>query len=178
MGAGRSEISNRRHTKAKPRGWLWVDRPLPGFRPAGRLHDLFAFVECAEDNDAALASVEGRAERLLPVDGFGSRVDRPRPPPVPRVREPPAHLDHPSRARFSIPNNDRQQTANAIGDDFIVAAVVASWSFASAALCERLGKRDDFAPGCKSREFTAHGGTLPSRRGLISDCFEQGRHFT
>ena len=76
--------------------------------------------------------------------------------------EPPAHLDHPSRARFSIPNDDRQQTANAIGDDFVVAAVVAIWSFASAALCERLGKRDDFAPGCQGREFTAHGGTLSS----------------
>jgi hypothetical protein len=137
----------------------WVDRPLPGFRPAGRLHDLFAFVECAEDNDAALTSVEGRSKRLLPVDGFRSRVDRPWPPPVPRVREPPAHLDHPSRARFTIPNNDRQQTANAIGDNFVVAAPVASWAFASAALGERLGKCDDFAPGCQGREFTAHGGT-------------------
>jgi hypothetical protein len=166
MGAGRSEISNRPHTKAKPRGWpsLRVDRPLPGFRPAGRLGDLFAFVECAEDNDAALTSVEGRSKRLLPVDGFGSRVDRPWPPPVPRVRKAPAHLDHPSRARFRIPNNDRQQTANAIGDDFVVAAVLATWSFAAAALGERLGKRDDFAPGCQSREFTAHGGTLSSLR--------------
>ena len=106
--------------------------------------------------------MEGRSKRLLPVDGFGSRVDRPRPPPVPRVREPPAHLDHPSRARFSIPNDDRQQTANAIGDDFVVAALVATWSFASAALCEWLGKRDNFAPGCQGRKFTAHGGTLSS----------------
>ena len=44
------------------------------------------------------------------------------------------------------------------------AAVVATWSFASATLGERLGKRDDFAPGCQSREFTAHGGTISSLR--------------
>jgi hypothetical protein len=56
--------------------------------------------------------------------------------------KPPAHLDRPSRARFNIPNDDRQQTANAIGDDFVVAALVATLSFASAALCERLRKRD------------------------------------
>ena len=91
-------------------------------------------------------------------------ANRPWPPPGHRVREPPAHLDHPSRARFSIPNDDGQQTANAIGDDFVVAALVATWFFASAALCERLGKRDDFTPGCQSREFTAHGGTLSSPR--------------
>jgi hypothetical protein len=46
------------------------------------------------------------------------------------------------------PRNPAAGSANAIGDDFVVAAVVTSWSFASAALCERLGKRDDFAPGC------------------------------
>jgi hypothetical protein len=33
---------------------------------------------------------------------------------------------------------NRQPTANAIGDDLVVAALVATWSFASAALVERL----------------------------------------
>jgi hypothetical protein len=75
MGAGRSAISKRRHTKAKPRGFLRIDRPLPGFRAAERIDDLFAFVERAEDDDAALTGVEGRAERLLPIDCFRSRVE-------------------------------------------------------------------------------------------------------
>src|SRR5205814_226540 len=114
-----------------------VDRPLTGFRPAGRLHDLLAFVEGAEDDDAALTSIKRRAERLLYVDGFRPCVDRPWPPPVPRVGEAPAHLDHAPLALFGIPNDHRQQPADAIGDDFVVAAP-AVWGVAATLLREWL----------------------------------------
>ena len=131
---------------------------LPGFRPAGRLHDFFALVEGAEDDDAALTCMERRAERLLRIDGFRSRMDRSRPPPVSWIRKAPTHVDHASRARFGIPNDDGQQSADAIGDDFVVAAL----AFAATAFRERLRESDNFAPGRQGRELPTHGGTLPS----------------
>src|SRR5207245_8063992 len=65
----------------------WTNRPLPGLRPAGRLHDLLAFVERAEHDDAALARLEGLMERLYGLNGFGARMDRLRPAPVFRLRK-------------------------------------------------------------------------------------------
>ena len=98
--------------------------PPPPVQGLGTIGGFKLQVEDRTDlGDAALAGVEGRAERLLGVDGFGARVDRPRPPPVARIRKTPAHPDDAPHARFGVPNDDRQRPADAIGDDGVVAAL-------------------------------------------------------
>jgi hypothetical protein len=162
IGTGMSGSVNRFQTKAKPRGWPSrgsIVHCLVGL--AGRLGDLLALVEGAEHDDAALPGVEGLAERLLRLDGLCPRVDRPGPPPVPRVGKPPAHFDHPPLARFGIPRDDRQQATHAKGDDLVVAAF-ARFAVAAAAPGEGLRERNDFGPGRQGRELAAHGETVAS----------------
>jgi hypothetical protein len=99
--------------------------------------------------------MERGAERLLRINGFRARVDWPRTPPVAGVRKPPAHLDHSSRARFGIPHDDWQQSAYAIGDDFLVAAF-AAWFAAATVLRKWLRECYNFTPGCQRRELSTH----------------------
>jgi hypothetical protein len=88
-------------------------------------------------------------------------MDRPWPPPVPRVWKAPAHCDEAPLTLLGIPNDHRQRAAYAIGNDFIVAAF-AVWRVATTAFRERLRERNNFTPRRQGRELPAHGGTLSS----------------
>lgn len=131
-----------------------IDGPLPGLGLAGRLRDFLAFVEGPKDHDATLAAMEGSAERILRFDGFRSGVDWPWPSPVSRVGKAPAHVDDAACAGLRIPDDDRQQTSDPEGDDFVVAAF--AQVAVAALLSERLRERDHLAPRGKGREFSAH----------------------
>ena len=132
----------------------------------------FAFFGCG--GRCALTGVERCPGRLLRVDGFRTRVDRPRTPPVPRVRKPPAYLDYAPDARFGIQHDDRQQSAHTTGDDFVVAAV-AVCCVAATVLREWPRERYNLAPGRQGCGLPTHRGTLHCRQAHPAIALDSGR---
>ena len=109
--------------------------------------------------DAAPSFEGGLPEGRQSVDRLGASMDVLRCPVS--VWNGPAHICA-SLLQFRDPNNDGQQTADAIGEGLARGALIASAVTAVAG--QRLRENDDVAPGCLRREFAGHTASLAGRR--------------